>query len=226
MRFSIVIPTWEQHGKGVFFLNQLLTSIKEQTFTDFEVIVSDHSIEDEIKDLCLEFKDLNIRYFKNELNRGNSPANLNYGLKQAKGEIIKVMFQDDFFSENYSLEGIDATFKATLREWIVVGSCITTDSIKFSCHLIPDWNDGIPQGNNTIGSPSVLAFENKDILLFDEGLTMLMDCDYYYALYKKYGFPCIIEDCLVVSTSHEHQISSNYDGDLNTEKTIIKNKYI
>ena len=79
-------------------------------------------------------------------------------------------------------------------------------------------------GRNTISSPSVLSFVNEDIRFFDENLTMLMDCDYYYRLYKRYGLPCIVENYLIANTSHPHQISKLYDRDLQSEINIIKNK--
>lgn len=226
MRFSIVIPTWEQHGKGVYFLRQLLDSIRIQTFTDFEVVVTDHSEGDEIENLSRSFEELNILYIKSILNRGNSPANLNNGLNYAKGEIIKVMFQDDFFIDKHALNIIDKSFKATSCKWLVNGSCTTTDSVNFTGHMIPKWDDSILRGQNTISSPSVLSFVNEDIILFDERLTMLMDCDYYYALYKRYGVPTVLENCIVANTSHPDQISKKYDKDLQAEINLLKNKTI
>ena len=85
MRFSIVIPTWEQYGKGSFFLNQLLNTILEQTFDEYEIIISDHSVNDDIKNIIKTFNNLNIQYIKNKNKRGNSPYNLNVGLKHSKG---------------------------------------------------------------------------------------------------------------------------------------------
>lgn len=224
MRFSIVIPTWEQHGKGVYFLTQLLNSIKNQKFNDYEIVISDHSINNEIENICKNFDFLNITYIKNEKNRGNSPSNLNVGLSKSKGEIIKVMFQDDFFIDPNSLSLISDHFEKNDCKWLVNGCCHTTDSVNFFKYMIPKWNDKISEGVNTISSPSVLSFINKDILYFDENLTMLMDCDYYYSLYKKYGLPSILENYLVANTSHEYQISKMYDKDIQEEINIVKQK--
>ena len=47
--FTIGIPTYEMAGKGVLFLGELLDTINEQIFRDFEVIISDHSIDNEIE---------------------------------------------------------------------------------------------------------------------------------------------------------------------------------
>ena len=50
MRFSIVIPTYEYNGLAPKLLNQLITSINEQTFTDYNIIISDHSKSNLVKD--------------------------------------------------------------------------------------------------------------------------------------------------------------------------------
>jgi len=224
MRFSIVIPTWEQYGKGYFFLTQLLDSIKNQSFNDYEIVISDHSINNEIENICKKYDFLKISYLRNQNKRGNSPHNLNFGLRQAKGEIIKVMFQDDFFINPNSLKLISNEFEINDCKWLVNGCCHTTDSINFFRYMIPKWNDRINEGVNTISSPSVLSFINKDILYFDENLTMLMDCDYYYSLHKKYGLPSILKEYLIANTFHEYQISKMYDKNLQEEINLVKQK--
>lgn len=227
MRFSIVIPTWEYYGKGVFFLKELFDSIKAQTFTDFEVVVSDHSQNDEIENLCFELsREFSVVYIRNNSQRGNGPANLNNALKHATGEIIKIMFQDDFFIDKGALNLIDSHFRLTPCSWLVNGYCTAESLTNLYGHNIPRWNDNIVTGRNTIGSPTVLSFVNKDIILFDENLVMLMDCDYYCALHRKFGPPCILEDFLVAGRWHKDQISRNYTGDLGREIQIIKNKQL
>jgi len=224
MKFSIVIPTWEQYGYGTIFLTRLLESIKSQSLKDFNIIISDHSINNDIELLCSKFNDLNIIYKKNKEKYGNSPANLNNGLKLAKGKIIKVMFQDDFFIDNNSLEIIYDFFEKNNCKWVVNGCCHTKDGINFEKFMIPYWNEKIKEGNNTISSPSVLSFINEDILYFDENLIMMMDCDYYYSLYKKYGLPCILKNYLITNRIHEHQISFMYNKNLEDEINYIKQK--
>lgn len=224
MKFSIVIPTWEQYGFGLIFLEQLLQSIKTQTLKDFEIIISDHSVSNEIKNLVFKFPYLNIVYVKNKNLRGNSPANLNNGLSLAKGEIIKIMFQDDFFVNNNSLEMIKNYFDNNSCHWVVNGCCHTTDGVNLDRYMIPSWNDKILDGVNTISSPSVLSIKNSEISFFDENLTMLMDCDYYYTLFKKHGLPIVLPEHLIANRIHNYQISSMYTKDINEEINLVKNK--
>ena len=91
--------------------------------------------------------------------------------------------------------------------------------------MVPRWNDKIIYGVNTISSPSVLSFRKNNSSFFDEDLTMLMDCEMYYQLYIKYGLPKIITDCLTTNRIHQHQISSLYNKDINSEINYVKNKH-
>ncbi len=224
LNISICIPTWEQYGFGRKFLRELLTSIKKQTFTNYNVIISDHSESDGIEEILSEF-DMDFIYVKNETKRGNGPANTNNALKYANGEIIKVMFQDDLFVNNDALQLIHDTYINNDCGWLVSGCNHTTDGKTFSREMVPSWNDKILEGVNTISSPSVLSFKNNNILYFDEKLVMLMDCEYYHQLFLQYGKPFVLPNILISNRTHKHQISSTYSGNLNDEIKYVKDKY-
>lgn len=219
MRFSICIPTWEQHGVGKYYLSDLLVSIYEQTFQDFEIVISDHSKDEEIRDFVGIDR---VVYFKNKEGYGNGVINLNNCLKHASGEIIKIMFQDDFMFSSKCLERFDAVFTEK-TEWAVCGCNHTRDMVNFYQTMVPSWGDRLIEGVNTISSPSVLAIRNEDIELFDEKLTMMMDIDYYLRMHKRQPMT-IISDCLITNRQHPYQISSRYSSDLGAEVIYIKEK--
>ena len=54
---------------------------------------------------------------------------------------------------------------------------------------------------------------------------MLMDCEYYYQLYKKYGLPFIVKDTLISNRMHKHQVSSMYNKNIKEEISYVKNKH-
>ena len=61
--FTIGIPTYEMSGKGVLVLEELIDTINEQIFRDFEVIISDHSIDNEIeKFIKSKYFDFKIKF--------------------------------------------------------------------------------------------------------------------------------------------------------------------
>lgn len=226
-RFSICIPVWEQYGYGLRYLKDLIYSIRLQTFQDYEIIISDHSKNCDIFDYYIEEskQDWRIRYLKYSKNYGNGVSNLNNALKIAAGYIIKIMFQDDFMFTRDCLEKFNKVFQDKSVQWAVCGCNHTRDGVNFERFMIPTWNHKLLEGVNSISSPSVLAFRNENIELFDEKLTMLMDVEYYYRMNERQGLPKILEDCLITNRVHINQISSKYNKDLNIEKEYIRSKY-
>ena len=145
---SIVIPVYDKMKDGDFFLNRCLDSIKSQTYTDYEIVMT---------------------------HEGNSPHNTNLGMKQAEGDLIKILHQDDYFTHENSLKEIVDNFKG---DWLITGC---------SNNWYPVYTGDIHLGNNKLGSPSVLTIRNGLDMYFDEELIWLFDCDFYKRMYNKYG---------------------------------------
>ena len=228
MKISIAIPTWECNGRGVEFLDDLLRTISIQTFKDFQVVISDHSLDRKIQNFCEEnIYDLPLRYFRCEEYRGNGPFNTNNAIELCEGEIIKIMFQDDFFYDDESLEKIVSEFNSDF-DWLVCGCNHTfDDGYNFINEMYPKWNDNILNGVNTISSPSVVAFRKKvfDKVKFDINLKMMMDCEFYHNLKCNFGDPVYLNDILVTNRIHRDQISKNYDGSLVEEIEYCRQKH-
>lgn len=229
MRFiSICIPTYEMNGQGSDFLRQSFEIITKQTFKDFDIVISDHSKDSGIKDLCKEYKErLDIYYYRYIKKRGNSSANINYAIKKAKGKLIKILFQDDFLFNSKSLEEIVKNFDLKKDYWLVTACKSSKDGIHFYRAFFPRYNDLIHLGNNTISSPSVLTLKNDNPLLFDEKLIWLMDCDYYKRCYEKFKNPKILNRVNVVNRVGDHQVSNLLANNTLKEKEYeyILNKY-
>lgn len=228
MKLSLAIPTWEYYGRGVEFLDDLLRTISIQTFRDFEVVISDHSQNNDIRDFCEEnIYNLLIRYNRCLENRGNGPYNTNNAISLCEGDIIKVMFQDDFFYDDEAFEKIIDEFEKD-NSWLLCGCNHTADDgNSFYMEMYPRWNNNILLGVNTISSPSVLAFRRSlfEQVKFDANLKMMMDCDFYYHAMLKFGNPIYLDDVLVSNRVHENQISSNYRGNINEEIQYCYRKY-
>mgnify|MGYP003110993666 CR=1 FL=1 len=220
MKLSIAIPTWESYGRGVEFINDLLRTIEIQTFKDFEVCISDHSLNDEVMNEVKQFEDkFEIVYVKNSENYRNGPSNTNKAISMCSGDIIKVMFQDDFFYDDEALEKIYNELESSDKFWLVNGSNHTNnDGNSFYWDLHPHWNPDIINGRNTISSPSVLSAKKElfDQIGFDKSLIMMMDCEFYFHAKKKFGDPIYYDDILVSNRVHSEQISSLYNESLNS----------
>ena len=62
---SICIPTWEVRGAGAGYLEHTFNILANQTFTNFNIIISDNSQDDSIKDISEKWSNiLDIKYFK------------------------------------------------------------------------------------------------------------------------------------------------------------------
>jgi hypothetical protein len=231
VKISIAIPTYEYNGRGVEFLDDLFRTIKIQTHNNYEVVISDHSIDNKIKNYC-EFNeyDLPIFYYKNFEDIGNGPKNTNNAIKFSSGDLIKIMFQDDFFWDNEALEKIEKEIGE--NQWIICGTNHTNDDgHNFFGELFPKWNDKLLYGVNTISSPSVIAFKSNTNVFFDPNLKMLMDCEFYYHMNLMYGQPTYLNDILVSNRIHSGQISQktsksiDYQNIMNSEIEYCLDKY-
>ena len=91
--------------------------------------------------------------------------------------------------------------------------------------LIPCYNEKLLEGVNTLSSPSILAMKRGIDMYFDEKLTMLMDCDMYFRLYKYHGDPVILKDYHISNREHKSQTQRTYEHLLPKEIEYLKKKH-
>jgi glycosyltransferase involved in cell wall biosynthesis len=98
---SIGMPVYN----GAKFIREALDSLLAQTFTDFELIISDNASTDETEKICREYaaKDDRIRYVKQVANLG-AVANFQFVLYEALGEYFMWAAADDIWADNWIKE--------------------------------------------------------------------------------------------------------------------------
>lgn len=222
---SIAIPCYEMNNFGEYFLTQCLNSIKTQKFTDYEIVISDHSVNDSIEQLCIVLSNsLNIRYFRNSSGRGSSSNNINNAIKNCRGNLIKILCQDDYLYDENSLTKIINAFNS---EWLV--SAYTHKHMNnnelFNIQIPFISNDML--FINSIGTHSCLTIRNNNGLFFDEKLIWFMDSEYYKQLYSKYGPPAILNDITMIQTIWDGQVTNTLATQQirNAEYAYLKQKY-
>lgn len=223
---SIAIPTYEAGGRGREVLEYSFERMKEQTYKDFDVVIADHSVNDEIKNLCSEWEDkLDIKYFRNEKNRGSASANTNFSIEKATGKWIKLLCMDDYLFGKYALE-IIAENLDNKYIWMATAYWHTYDKKEFVRKHYPSLNDQI-YIVNTIGTPSCVIVKNlKDLPKIDKNLTYAYDCEFYYQLIKKYGNPKLIDEPTMVNYLWNNSVSSKVTQELiNKENMYILEKH-
>jgi glycosyltransferase involved in cell wall biosynthesis len=223
---SIAIPCYEYHGKGAEVLEFSFEKMACQTYKNFDVVISDHSIDDKIKNLCKQWSDrLDIKYFKNRYSRGSAATNTNYCIRKSTGDLIKLLCQDDYLYDENSLEKTVNAFDEK-RNWLASAYVHTTNNKVFFKKHLPSMNPRI-YIVNTIGTPSCVTLRNvKDMPLMDPNLSYAYDCEFYKRYSDQYGFPKILSDVTVVNFLWENSITSAINKDLiDRENQYILNKY-
>lgn len=225
---SIAIPVYEMRGVGVNFLKISLDSLCDQTYKKFEVVISDHSKNEDILNLCNSFSErIKIIYLKNEEKIGSSSANLNNALLNCNGDIVKILMQDEYLYSQDALEKIEAEFlKTPSQNWLINGCVFGKEVGSVLGSIVPYYSEDIVCGKNTIGSPSSLSIKRHSVELFNEDLLWVMDCEYYKRMYSIYGEPIVIQEPLVFVCQHKDQVSSYMDEkQKRAEEEVLKNIY-
>jgi glycosyltransferase involved in cell wall biosynthesis len=228
--FSIAIPTYGYNKNGIEFLKHNLNILEKQKFKNFEIIIADHSLDDIIKEIIDEYKinqNLLIHYYRTNYGHGLISPNLNNAIKNCNGKWIKVLFQDDFlFNENSLQIQYEKLQSDSNIKWLITTFCHSDDGINFYKTYQPFLSPNIWAGANTLGNPSNLTFINNDIIYYDEQLNWLVDCEYSYRLFLKYGEPTILDEITVVNRTHGNGLSDTIPIDIKMQEfQILKKRY-
>ena len=87
---SVIIPT---HNRARF-LREAISSVLNQTFQDFEILVVDDASDDNTREVVAGFEDIRIKYFRHDTNRGGSAAR-NTGIRNSMCSYIAFLDDDD-----------------------------------------------------------------------------------------------------------------------------------
>lgn len=181
-----------------FFLERCLKSIEAQTFKDYEIILVKHS---------------------------TMPVTSNRAMESATGELVKILYMDDYFAHGYALQDIVDNFTKE-STWLVTG-CIHDDGTNVTNYHTPEYTKDISTGNNKIGSPSVLTYKREGCLLFDTTLSFLLDCDLYKRLHDTYGPPTVLDSPNVVIGLHPGQTTHVMSKEAKLQEfEYLKEKYL
>ncbi|QSP93979.1 glycosyltransferase family 2 protein [Marinobacter salinisoli] len=91
-KVSVIMPVYNVAD----FVGQAITSVLEQTFTDFELIIVDDCSPDHSIEICRSFSDPRINIIQHTVNRGLAGAR-NSGIREAQGDYLAFLDSDDFW---------------------------------------------------------------------------------------------------------------------------------
>jgi len=187
---SVCIPAY----KNTSFLDRVLQSLVIQTFSNFEVIVTDDSPDNSVELFLKKFEGrLLIKYYKNNPALG-TPANWNFAMKQARGTYIKLIHDDDWFASEDALEILVNTLEMNNQANFVFCAYNNIDveaKTKQTVIAHPSFLSKIKQDalhlytENIIGPPSVIMHRNLFNFQFDEHLKWVVDFEAYMRSLQK-----------------------------------------
>ena len=97
-KVSIGMPVYN----GEKYIREALDSVLAQTYTDFELVISDNASTDGTEAICREYmsKDTRIEYIKQPINVG-ACNNFNYLLEHARGDYFTWLAHDDYLDSSF-----------------------------------------------------------------------------------------------------------------------------
>ena len=221
-KVSICVPVYN----NLSCVQRLMNSIAGQDYTDFEIIITDDSTNPEIEDYihgiqkeenCTLFAGIRpkIRYQHNEKPLGHI-FNWNKALSLAEGEYIKIMFSDDWFSQNDSLRKMTGLLENNKDAGIAfcgTGQVLIRKdteellgeraaSQEFIKQLQRDYRYLFL--GNEIGAPSATIYRNGDFR-FDEKSNWASDMFLYFDILEKNPVFTWTKEPLINIGEHEEQ---------------------
>jgi len=208
---SICIPAYKKASS----LERLLESIAMQTYKNYEVIITDDSPDDSVKQVADNFGHLPLSCTKNEPAAG-MPANWNEGLLRARGPWIKIMHDDDWFRTADALEQFAAAASAGKGDFIFSACNNIYSSGKEVNEYLEGWRKEMLEDNtlnlfflNVIGHPSTVMHRKDDAILYDTQFKWVVDIDFYIRYLDKHPGFTYIPNMLVNIGTNDLQMSSS-----------------
>ena len=225
--FSICIPVHIESQSDLDYLRQAIESVRIQKFARCEILLSDDSTNHDLMHLLQEFTSSEI-----DLKLVNPPiasglgSNLNNCISYARGEYVKILFQDDFLSHKYSLFQMRLRLRVSKKKWLAAATIhLQQDSGIFINRFKPKNSDFLLLGKNSISSPSVILFKKDFFIPFDEKFKYLIDCEWYLRMSHHFGLPVFFNRVSVVNRLHKDQATYRFGGLLKSEIQIASDSH-
>jgi hypothetical protein len=192
---TICITAYEMQGRAAEYLTILLESIVKQDYTNWNVIVSDHSLDNIVEQVCAGYPFVQHMYFKEHY--GCSSPNFNHAMDFAGGLVIKPMCMDDYFYSSDALRTYaEALGSMPAPGWCALSCQVVSENGQSHNFFVPRDTDCEywRKGGNTLSAPSVVAWSDDGCPRFRPALINLMDVCMYADLKDVRGSPVLRVD--------------------------------
>ena len=225
MTISVCVPVHDPEGVFASYLEELVSSLAQQDLPPDEVVLAaNHGIGN-----MQTLESIAAGHFKLVFVRSsakNAPANLNAAVRNCTSDVVKILFQDDLLSAQNSLS---SSLKVLQREnsvWCAVKfDHLVDESLLRVRPMVPKFTENLVRGKNKIGAPSVVMFDRKHWIEFDERMVFTFDCDWYLMMNHKWGGPAVDTNLGVAIRLHPGQATHWAREKLNIEISMMKKKH-
>lgn len=221
MRFSIVTITFNAEK----YLAETLTSVANQTFSDFEHILWDGGSVDRTLEIAAQFP--HVKVFQGK-DRGISDA-MNKGAALARGEFLLHLHADDFLINSQALMRINTCLKQHPDVKWLYGQADIVDNAgkrKRKGNFIPFYPTRLRK-YNMIAHPATVISRELFALSggFDPSLKYCMDYDLWLRLSQK-TFAYALPATLSCFREHENSVSTKEQLGVADEAYAVRNRYV
>jgi glycosyltransferase involved in cell wall biosynthesis len=234
IKVSVLVPVYN----GEKFLPECLDSILAQDFPDMEILIADDASTDNSAAVAERYaiRDTRIRRWKNPANLGLA-GNFNRCLREARGEYIKYVLQDDKLVSPLAIRRMvelldqhpEVALAGSAAQILDENSRVTDWRIGFKSGI---WSGRqvilqcLEQSGNLIGEPSVVLFRRRQTKRgFDEQLRQLLDLDLWFHLLAQGDFAFLAGPLCAFRRHATQQTNVNRRNGFNDEATLIAKWY-
>lgn len=203
-KVSVIIPSFN-HEK---FIAEAINSLLNQTFQDFEIIITDDASTDNTVDEIKKINDSRIKLFINQSNQG-AVATTNNCIRYATGQYIAVLNSDDIWKNNKLEEQIkfiesNPNYSAIFSQAYIIdennNEIIDDNSYYYDIFNKEnrsrfEWLNYFFNNGNCLCHPSVLIKKSiyDEVGLYNELMANLPDFDMWIRICLKYEIYVIPE---------------------------------
>lgn len=218
---SIILPVYN----GERFISQAIQSIRQQSFTNWELIIIDDCSTDNTPDILKKYVQLDcrIKVFRNAQNC-KLPQSLNNGFKLAKGKYLTWTSDDNLLKQHFLQEM--SVFLDTHPETMFVYS--DYDLIDENSKVIGTYIAESPKMlpvKNIIGASFMYRREVIDgIGEYDTTLFLIEDYEYWIRIYLKYNMACFNAN-LYQYRVHGNSLTAKKMSQVQRRRIFVRKKY-
>jgi len=210
---TIIIPTYNRAK----LIGETLDSVLAQTYTNWECIVVDDGSSDATEERVMHYVNKDSRFqflIRPDSRKKGSAASRNIGFEASKGDFIQWLDSDDLLLPNaietylkHFTTGYDTVIGKVTQTDLLTGIKLKTNGFNYS-HLIEDYFGG-KITFYVCGPMWRRTFLEKQIALFDEELSILIDWDFNLSML--YAKPNIyfLEKSLIFYRQHNFSLKTN-----------------